>query len=146
MRFPLRNNTAILNNSLFSRKNFHHEICNTIEQKRTPGMVSGKQSIAYCGDIRLLLYYREFNRNMARCEILQFYGFSLVYWLSCRMSQTPYGNRLSFVISLLFFPDNLFNFILHVAFISRCNTKHYDKKSCVRAFFSIFYAFNNTVL
>lgn len=71
---------------------------------------------------------------MALCEILQFYGFSLVYWLSCRLNQTPWGNRLSLVIHLLFFPDNLSNFILGVTFISRWNTTHYDKLSCVCAF------------
>lgn len=41
MRFPLRNNIVIPNNSLLSRKYLHHEICNRIERSAE---VSGKET------------------------------------------------------------------------------------------------------
>lgn len=79
----LRNNMVILNNSLLSRKYFRHEIYNTIEQKHSAGGVDE----ANCGLLprhQIAFVLQKVEQEyvfMAPCEILQFYGFSSVYWL-----------------------------------------------------------------
>lgn len=75
-----------------------------------------KQTVAYCRDIRLLLYYRKFNRTTL------LYGFlwhSPALWFPLGiltfLQNESDGLRQQFVfvvIYLLFFPDKLSNFIL----------------------------------
>lgn len=72
MRFPLRNNIVILNNSLLSRKYLHHEICHTIERSAE---VSGEETAACWRDVRLPSYYRKFNKKTSLWLSVKFYSF-----------------------------------------------------------------------
>lgn len=67
---------VILNNSLLPGKYFHHEICNTIEQKD----VMVRCQDAKSRDTRLLLYYRKFNRSTSLWLSLEFYSFMVSAW------------------------------------------------------------------
>lgn len=77
MRFPLRNNIVIPNNSLLSRKYLHHEICNTIERSAE---VSGKETAACWRDVRLPLCYRKFNKKTSLWLSVKFYSFMVSAW------------------------------------------------------------------
>lgn len=74
---PRRNNIAMLNNSLLSRKYLHHEICDTIKY---PGKVSRKQTVLRCRDIRLPLYYRALNKKTSLWLSVKSYRFKVAAW------------------------------------------------------------------